>query len=98
MFCFVDYTVYKVVFEIEGGTGSETGETKRSGCGKEGKHIFCPLLKLLRQCISSLSGVFGWGGDFPYHFDVLILIRSIKYHLIKKLIAQMETNSRDEIY
>ena len=35
---------------------------------------------------------------FPYHFDVLILIRSIKYHLIKKLIAQMETNSRDEIY
>jgi len=35
---------------------------------------------------------------FPYHFDVLILIRSIKYRLIKKLIAQMETNWRDEIY
>jgi len=43
LFCFVDYTVYKVAFEIEGGIGSETGETKRSGCGKEGKHIFCPL-------------------------------------------------------
>jgi len=42
LFCFVDYIVYKVAFEIEGGIGSETGETK-SGCGKEGKHIFCPL-------------------------------------------------------
>ena len=34
----------------------------------------------------------------PITSNVLILIRSIKYHLIKKLIAQMETNSRDEIY
>ena len=34
----------------------------------------------------------------PITSNVLILIRSIKYRLIKKLIAQMETNSRDEIY
>ena len=45
------------------------------------------------------QGVFGSGGkNSPITSNVLILIRSIKYRLIKKLIAQMETNSRDEIY
>ena len=32
----------------------------------------------------------------PHTSNVLTLIRSIKYSSIKKLIAQMETNSQDE--